>query len=105
MALTAPSLVSAEPLRARGTARGRVPGGRTITVVSVVCRMSQLAFMPAVVLLGWFMKSHLAVAIVLYTTVSFFFTFPRPGLTTYAVEIATKRAGAKARTRARVRRT
>ena len=57
-------------------------------------RLGQLAFVPGVILLGWFLQSHLAVAVVLYTYSSFFFTFPRPGLTTYSVEIASQKSGA-----------
>jgi hypothetical protein len=56
-------------------------------------RTGQALFIPGVVLLGWAMRWHLALTVVLYMYCSFLFTFPRPGVTTYAVQLAAERSG------------
>ena len=72
-------------------------GERTRAVWFRGSSVGQLMFVPGIVLLGWLLRTHLAVAIILYAYSSFFFTFPRPGLTTYTVELASQRTGTRRR--------
>jgi len=65
-------------------------------------RLGQLAFVPGLILLGWLIDIHVALTVLLYAFCSFFFTFPRPGLTTYAIEIAGRRSGRRCAPRAAV---
>lgn len=79
--------------------RALVRGGRAkldglpLPVGGPKCRLGQLAFVPGLILLGWLIEIHVALTVLLYAFCSFFFTFPRPGLTTYAIEIAGRRSG------------
>lgn len=46
--------------------------------------------MPVFIAIGWTYEVHRAAPVVLSYFIGFFFTFPRPGLTTYAIELGAK---------------
>jgi len=52
--------------------------------------VGQILFVPVIVALGWTYEINFVYPVVLGFFNGFFFTFPRPGLTTYAIEIGGK---------------